>query len=198
MSSSSSNPNVSYSRFQDLFNAALREYTQKTGNDIATDPLTARLLPCDSSDAVLEILKEQAHAFNQFRNGDWKIQLMRRLKPTVDILLGLSTSGVFGEGVGLVKLTESTCLFRKFIIHSTENSSSTSDICRCWSPTRSMYPLAYLRTSAVLTLKSYRLLRALAPVMTHSSSFLNVSNITLVASKSSPRSPVLWEKYWSK
>ena len=70
MSSSSSNPNVSYSQFQDLFNAALREYTQKTGNDIATDPLTARLLPCDSSGAVLEILQEQAHAFNQFRNGD--------------------------------------------------------------------------------------------------------------------------------
>jgi hypothetical protein len=103
MSSSSSNPNVSFSRFQDLFNKALSEYSEKTGKDITTDPLTARLLPCDSSDAVLAILQEQAHAFNQFRNGDWKVQLMRRLKPTVDILLGLSTSGVFGEGIGLVR-----------------------------------------------------------------------------------------------
>jgi hypothetical protein len=59
MSSSSSNPNVSFSRFQDLFNAALREYSQKTGKDIATDPLTARLLPCDSSDAVLEFFKNK-------------------------------------------------------------------------------------------------------------------------------------------
>jgi hypothetical protein len=104
MSSSSSHPNVSFSQFQDLFDAALREYKQKTGKDIATEPLTTRLLRCDSSDAVLEVLQEQAHAFNQFRNGDWKVQLMRRLKPTVDILIGLSTSGVFGEGIGSVRL----------------------------------------------------------------------------------------------
>jgi hypothetical protein len=144
MSSSTSDPNVSFSRFQDLFNAALREYSQKTGKDIATDPLTASLLPCDSSDAVLAILQEQAHAFNQFRNGDWKVQLMRRLKPTVDILLGLSTSGVFGEGIGLVRLTKLTYPFRKFI-NPTENSSSKSDICWCWSPTRSMNPFSYSR-----------------------------------------------------
>jgi hypothetical protein len=29
---------------------------------------------------------------------------MKRLKPTVDILLGLSTSGVLVEGIGLVRL----------------------------------------------------------------------------------------------
>jgi hypothetical protein len=90
MSSLIPHPDVSLSQFQDLFDAALWEYNQKTG-------LTARLLYCGSSDAVLEILQEQAHAFNQYRNGDWKVQLMRRLKPTVDILLGLSAlSGDFG------------------------------------------------------------------------------------------------------
>ena len=135
----SSGPNVSFLRFQDLFNAALREYSQKTGKDIATDPLTASLLPCNSSDAVLAILQEQAHAFNRFRYGDWKVQLMRRLKPTVDILLGLSTSGVFGEGIGLVRLIKATYRLRKFIIHPTENSGSKSDISRRWSTTRSMY-----------------------------------------------------------
>ena len=106
MSSSNFHPNVSFLLFRDLFNAALKEYSQKTGKDIATDPLTARLLLCDSSDAVLSILEEQAHAFNQFRNGDRKVQLMRRLRPIVDILLGLSTSGVFGEGIGLVRLND--------------------------------------------------------------------------------------------
>ena len=102
MSSSSSISNASYSQFQDLFDAALREYSRKTGKDIATDPLITSIRTCSSSDAVLEILQEQAHAFNQFRNGDWKVQLMRQLKPTVDILFRLSTSGVFGEGIGLV------------------------------------------------------------------------------------------------
>jgi hypothetical protein len=104
MSVSSSNSNVPSSQFQDLFDAALSEYRQKTGKDIATDPLITSLQNCNSSDAVLGILQEQAHAFNQFRNGDWKVQLMRRLKPTVDILLRLSTSGVFGQGIGLVRL----------------------------------------------------------------------------------------------
>jgi len=106
--SSSSRPNVSFSRFQDLFEAALLQYSQKTGKDIATDPLTTRLLSCGSSDEVLSILQEQAHAFNQYRNGDWKIQLMKRLRPTVNILIGLSTSGVFGEGIGLVRMTKLT------------------------------------------------------------------------------------------
>jgi hypothetical protein len=115
-SSFSSNSNASYSQFQDLFDAALREYSQKTGKDLATDPLTTSLRTCSSSDAVLEILQEQAHAFNQFRNGDWKVQLMKRLKPTVDILLGLSTSGIFGEGIGLVRLTKLTYSLWKFII----------------------------------------------------------------------------------
>ena len=106
MSASYSHSNASFLQFQDLFDAALKEYSRRTGKDIATDPLTARLLRCDSSDAVLSILGEQAHAFNQFRNGDGKVQLMRRLKPTIDILLGLSTGGIFGESIGLVRLTE--------------------------------------------------------------------------------------------
>ena len=105
---STSTSTVSFSQFQDLFDAALREYSQKTGKDIATDPLTTSLRTCSSSDAVLGILQEQAHAFNQFRNGDWKVQLMRRLKPTVDILLRLSTSGAFGAGIGLVRPTKLT------------------------------------------------------------------------------------------
>ena len=111
MSSSSTHPNVSFSSFQDLFDAALREYSQKTGKDITTDPITARLRHCDTSDAVIGILQEQAHAFDQYRNGDWKVQLMRRLKPTVDILIRLSTGGVLGEGIGLVSINQINAAF---------------------------------------------------------------------------------------
>jgi hypothetical protein len=140
MSSLVPHPDVSLSQFQDLFDAALWEYNQKTGKDIATDPLTARLQSCDSSDAVLDILQEQAHAFSQYRNGDWKVQLMRRLKPTVDTLFGLSIGGVFGEGIGLVRLTKSMFSLRIFIIiQPAEPSTSESNICRSWSPTRGMY-----------------------------------------------------------
>ena len=154
MSPSSSNPNVSCSLFQNLFDVALKEYRQKTGNDIAADPLTIRLAQCDSPDTVLEVLQEQAHAFNQVRNGDWKIQILRRLKPIVNILLGLSTSGVFGQGIGLVRLNKSTYSLCKFIVHPAETSASASDICWCWSPTRSMCPFSCLAASGVLTPKS--------------------------------------------
>lgn len=107
MSSPSSNPNVSSLQFHHLFDAALREYRQKTGNDFEKDPLTNRFRDCDpSAEAVLDILEEQVRAFDQFRKGDRKIQLMRRLKPIVDILLGLSSSGVTGvavQGISLVR-----------------------------------------------------------------------------------------------
>lgn len=140
MSSSIPHPDVSLSQFQVLFDAALCEYNQKTGKDITTDPLTAKFLSCNSSDAVLGILQEQAHAFIQYRNGDWKVQLMRRLKPTVDILFGLSTGGVFGEGIGLVRQIKSISPLLKFIIlHPAETSTSKSNICRSRSPTRGMY-----------------------------------------------------------
>ena len=100
--SSTSSLNASSSQFQSIFDAALKEYSQKTGKDIVTDPITAKLQCCSSPDAVLNVLQEEAQAFNDFRNGNGKVQLMRKLKPTVDILLALSTSGVLGNGIGSV------------------------------------------------------------------------------------------------
>ena len=50
------------------------------------------------------------------RNGDEAVQLMRQLKPTVDILLGVSSGGVFGKGFGLVRPMKSICSLRMFII----------------------------------------------------------------------------------
>ena len=90
------------SQFQAIFNAALKEYSQKTGKDIATDPMTAKLRCCSTPDAVLDVLQEEAKAFNDFRNGNRKAQLMRKLKPTVNILLGLSGSEVIGNAIGSV------------------------------------------------------------------------------------------------
>jgi hypothetical protein len=89
-------------QFQAILDAALNEYSQKTGKDIITDPLTAKLRCCTIPDAVLNVLQEEAQAFNDFRNGNRKVQLMRKLKPTVDILLALSNSGVLGDGISLV------------------------------------------------------------------------------------------------
>lgn len=89
-------------QFPDLFEVALEEYARKTKKDIKTDPLFVRFQDCNSSDIVLKVLEEQALAFEQYRQGDGKVQLMRRLKPTVDILLRLSTNDHLKEGIDSV------------------------------------------------------------------------------------------------
>jgi hypothetical protein len=150
--SSSLNQSISRLKFHDLFDSALKEYNQKTGIDIVTDPLIATLLDCDSSDEVLDVLQEQAHAFSQYQNGDGAVQLTRQLKPTVDILLGLSSSGVFGKGFGLVRLMKSIC-FYGCSYNLAEIFTSKDDIHRFWSPTCGMSFLSPAR-AAVLTTKS--------------------------------------------
>ena len=105
MSSSSSNPNLSSVQFPKIFEAALEEYTKKTEKDIKSDPLFVKLQDCNSSDAVLKVLEEQALAFEQYRKGDRKVQLMRRLKPAVEILCRLSTKDGVKEGIVSVRLT---------------------------------------------------------------------------------------------
>jgi hypothetical protein len=144
MSSSSSHSNATFSNSQDLFDAALRAYREKTGKDVATDPLTVRLLRCDSSDAVLGILK--AYVSGQCGKGDWNMRIvsLRRLESIVDILLGLSAGCAFAEGIGLVRITKYTYLLQMSFIHFAEGLSSENDIYRYRSPTRSVYRLSFL------------------------------------------------------
>jgi len=95
---------MSYSQFQVIFDAALKDYSEKTGKNVVTDPLTDKLKSCKSPDDVLGILQEQVQGFNEFRNGRGRVQFMGKLKPTIDVLFALSdgTSGFLGTAVGLV------------------------------------------------------------------------------------------------
>jgi hypothetical protein len=106
MSSSSSKPILSSVQFPEIFEVALGEYTKKTEKDIKTDPLFAELQGCKSSDAVLKVLEEQALAFEQYRKGDWKVQLMDQLEPIVEILYRLSTKDELKEGIVSVRGNE--------------------------------------------------------------------------------------------
>jgi len=109
--SSNSRSDSSSSQFQTIFDTALKEYSQKTGKDIVTDPITAKLRCCDSPDAVLNVLQEEAQAFNDFRNGSRKMQLMRKLRPTVNILFVLSRE-VLGNGIAVsAQIRDIFCIF---------------------------------------------------------------------------------------
>ena len=124
-------------RFPQIFEAALEEYLKKTERNIKTDPLFAKFQDCKSSDAVNKVFEEQALAFEQYRKGDWKVQLMRRLKPIAETLCRLSTKDDVKEGIVSVRLTRFKSYnysWRKFIIHPTDISASEGHIYWHWSP----------------------------------------------------------------
>ncbi|KAF8268209.1 hypothetical protein EI94DRAFT_1206363 [Lactarius quietus] len=86
---------VPSSNFELMLGAALAEYTKKTGNDLLAHWLAAELKTCDSVDAVLDILRDQAKAFEQ--SGDQK--LMKWIDPLVHVLY--TFSGALGDGISV-------------------------------------------------------------------------------------------------
>ena len=87
------------SSFQDLFNAALQDYQNQTGNSLIDHPFAKQLESCDSVDSIMVVLQEQAQIFRDFRGDDGKI--MKSMKYSVNILYTLSISV---GGIGLVHI----------------------------------------------------------------------------------------------
>ena len=104
MMSNLPSPSTSRSNLDSIFNAALRAYKKKTGNDITSHPLATELQSCDSPDAILAVLRRQIPMPDQSHNGDETFA--KCLIPTVNVLYTLSDA--LGEGVGLVIITMSS------------------------------------------------------------------------------------------
>ena len=85
---------------QSLFDAALKEFETQTGTSLARHPLAIKLEACHTVESIDAALREQAEALRRFRGDDGKV--MKCLKGVVNVLYTLSTSGVLGEGIGLV------------------------------------------------------------------------------------------------
>ena len=91
---------TSYSNFVPIFNAALESYKRKTKKDLTSHPLLPTLQSCDSSEAILTVLREQIPAFNQSQNVD--DGLTKWVTPTVNVLCAFSDT--LGQGIGLVSI----------------------------------------------------------------------------------------------
>jgi hypothetical protein len=100
--SSTSNTTSATSNFKAIFDAALKDYTKRTGKDLCDldHPLASKLDSCDSPDSILNIFQEQAKEFGEFRKGDTK--LFKWLKPTVEVLHTISTNKVLGHSASSV------------------------------------------------------------------------------------------------
>ncbi|EMD33438.1 hypothetical protein CERSUDRAFT_98545, partial [Gelatoporia subvermispora B] len=86
-----------------LWKDALGGYTKQTGTDLDADPLTIRLSGHKSVEDIMAIVEEHTQAFNEFRAGGAKAQLLQTLNPIVTAVLALEPSETLGGGVGVVK-----------------------------------------------------------------------------------------------
>jgi hypothetical protein len=90
---------ASPSTFQDLFNAALQDYKDKTGKSLVDHPFAKQLQECNSVESISTILEEQARVFREFRDHG---KLVNSLKRLANILCSPFISTVLGDGIDLV------------------------------------------------------------------------------------------------
>ena len=83
-----------------MLDAALVEYKKKTGNDLLALWLASELQTCKSVDSVLDVLRDQAKAFERSDSEDQK--LMKSIDPLVNVLSIFSDA--LGAGASLVHI----------------------------------------------------------------------------------------------
>ena len=86
------------SRFQAIFQAALKSYQKQTKTDILAHPLLSQLQSCDSTAAIVAILQDQLRDLDKSCSSDER--LSRWLNPTVNVLSAFSDT--ISGGVSLV------------------------------------------------------------------------------------------------
>ncbi len=89
---------TAHSRFQAIFNTALKLYEKQTKKDLIAHPLASQLQMCASTSAILAVLQVQVQDFDKTRDD----RLTKWLNPTVNVLCAFSAA--LGEGPGLAGL----------------------------------------------------------------------------------------------
>ena len=99
MSSASNTISTSFN-LEAIFNAALTDYTKRTGKDLRNHPLASKIDSCDNPESILDIFQEQAQAFDKFRKGDNK--LFKWLTPVVNVLHAISSNETLSDNASYV------------------------------------------------------------------------------------------------
>jgi hypothetical protein len=95
-----SQPSSLSSNSRILFDAALQDYKDETGNILTDHPIAKQLETCESVNSITAILQEQARSFRGFKENDGR--LMKALNSSVDVLCSPSISSALNEAIGLV------------------------------------------------------------------------------------------------
>ena len=96
------------SYFQDLYNAALKDYENETGTKLVEHPLAKRLETCESPESLTIVLQEQAQKFRRFEGNDGKI--MRFFRSSVKVLYRLFNSTIVVRLIGLASVVHTKSL----------------------------------------------------------------------------------------
>jgi hypothetical protein len=138
------------SRFQAIFDAALKSYEKQIKKDILAHPLASRLQSCDSTSAIIAVLQDQVQDFDKSRSGDER--LTKWLIPTVNVLYAFSAA--VSSGVTMVSLDTSANvnLGAPSDIYSLGIFACERDLCRHRGLPFSKYPI-YFFWYIILTFK---------------------------------------------
>jgi hypothetical protein len=88
------------SKYEVIFDEALKTYKTKTGKALRSDPLLRSLEACKSPDETLSELRRQIPGFDQSENSDNR--LTNWVDPVVNVLYIFAQT--IGSGVGLVSI----------------------------------------------------------------------------------------------
>jgi len=102
------------SELKSLFEAALGEFENRAGINLAQQQVFNRLVACQSIESVLDILQEQTKPLRTSQGDD--NTLMKWIKRTVHVLHSLSTNHIVVNGVSPV------CGYLLFLWRSTQRS----------------------------------------------------------------------------
>jgi hypothetical protein len=91
---------TSPTNFETIFSTALKAYKKQTKKDIASHPLATELKSCDSSSAIIAILRTQVQNFDRSQGADDSEKWTKWLDPTVNVLFAFSAT--LGNSVGVV------------------------------------------------------------------------------------------------
>jgi hypothetical protein len=65
--------------FHALFQAACKEYSDRSGTNLIEHPLASQLQACNSFESLISLLREQARAFREFRGRDLNVTILLNL-----------------------------------------------------------------------------------------------------------------------
>jgi hypothetical protein len=179
-----SSTTISSSNYCYLINKALTDYVDHTGIDLKENPFAEKLQSCDSANAIFDLLQEKAKAFKEYRDGNRK--LIDWLSPVVQVLH--TFSGIIGEVTALVSPVgslppfSSICFRPRYRFHLRKRSLSV------WTFSSRYLSIFLFINRILITSGTIRQLVVSVQVMTLSSTFSNVSEISSNAFKFIPRS----------